>query len=174
MLSKKVEDAINKQIVAEIYSAYLYLGMAAYFEAEALKGFAQWLKAQAFEELYHAIKFYDFINARGGRVVLGAIDEPPKNWDSPIAAFKAAHDHEVKVTGMINALVDIAQSEKDKATESFLTWYVDEQVEEEEQTIDVVNNLKIMKDAPGGLFMMDQKLGQRAYIWPGAAVAAAK
>ena len=168
MLSKKVEDAINKQIVAELYSGYLYLAMAAYFESENLNGMGQWMKSQAFEELYHAMKFYDYVNERGGRVLLKGIDEPQKEWKSPIDAFKAAYNHEVKVTGMINELVDIARAENDKATESFLMWYVDEQVEEEAQTNEIVNKLNLMASAPGGLFMLDEKLGQRAYVWPGA------
>lgn len=169
MLSKKVEEAINKQIVAELYSAYIYFSMAAYFEAENLKGMGQWMKSQAFEEIYHAVKFYNYVNDRGGRVFLGQIDEPPKEWDSPVSAFKAAYDHEVKVTGMINNLVDVARSENDKATESFLNWYVDEQVEEEAQTDEIVNKLKLMAEAPGGLFMLDEKLGQRTFVWPAAA-----
>ncbi len=168
MLNKKVEDAINKQVVAELYSAYLYLSMSAYFESENLSGMGQWMKAQAFEELYHAIKFYEYVNERGGRAVLSAIDQPPKEWKSPLAAFEAAYDHELKVTGMINDLVDVARSENDKATESFLSWYVDEQVEEEASADEIVNKLKLMADAPGGLYMLDEKLGQRGYTWPGA------
>jgi len=167
MLNKKVEESINKQIAAELYSAYLYLAMAAYFETENLNGMGQWMKAQAFEEMYHAMKFYDYVNERGGKVVFLGIDKPPAEWDSPLAAFTAAYDHEVKVTGMINDLVDIARSENDKATESFLNWYVDEQVEEEANADEIVNKLKLMAGAPGGLFMLDEKLGQRAYVWPG-------
>jgi ferritin len=167
MLNKKVEESINKQIVAELYSAYLYFAMAAYFETENLNGMGQWMKAQAFEEMYHAMKFYDYVNERGGRVVFLGIDKPPEKWDSPLATFTAAYDHEVKVTGMINDLVDIARSENDKATESFLNWYVDEQVEEEANADEIVNKLKLMAGAPGGLFMLDEKLGQRTYIWPG-------
>jgi ferritin len=169
MLNKNVEEAINKQIVAELYSAYLYFAMAAYFESENLNGFGQWMKAQAFEELYHAVKFYDYVNERGGRAILGAIDQPPKQWDSPLSAFQDAKNHEIKVTGMIHGLVDIARKENDKATESFLNWYVDEQVEEEAQADEIVGKLTLMADAPGGLYMLDSELGQRQYVWPGAA-----
>jgi len=168
MLSEKIQDAINKQIVAETYSAYLYWSMAAYFESVNLAGFGQWMKAQAQEELFHAAKFFNFVAERGGRVLLGAVDAPPTEWDSPLAVFEHAYQHEQKVTGLINGLVDLAVEERDHATKSFLDWFVDEQVEEESSADGVVQKLKLMGDAPGGLFMLDRELGQRIFTMPTA------
>lgn len=167
MINKKIEDALNGQMVAETYSGYIYLAMAADFDAQNMKGFGRWMKAQALEELFHAMKIYDYINDRGGRAVCGAVDAPPANWKSPLDAFKAAYEHEVKVTGMINDLVDLARSQNDKATENFLQWYVNEQVEEEAQTDEIVKNLEKIKDHPAALFMYDARLGERAAHWGG-------
>jgi len=166
MLSEKIQDAINKQIVAETYSAYLYWSMAAYFESVNLSGFGRWMKAQAQEELMHAAKFFDFVAERGGRVLLGAIEAPLTEWDSPLAAFEYAYQHEQKVTGLINNLVDLAVEERDHATRNLLNWYVDEQVEEEASADGVVQKLRLMGDAPGGLFMIDSELGQRVFTMP--------
>lgn len=140
--------------------------MAAYFESVNLAGFAQWMKAQAQEELLHASKFFDFINERGGRVKMDVIEAPPTEWDSPLAVFESALEHEQKVTGLINGLVDIALDERDHASTSFLNWFVDEQVEEEASADAVVQKLKLMKDAPGGLFMIDNELGGRVFTMP--------
>jgi len=127
MISKSVEKALNDQINAEFYSAYLYLSMMAYFESVNLAGFATWMKAQTQEEIMHAMKMYDFVNERGGRVILQAIEAPPAEWDSPLAAFEAAYAHEQIVTGRINDLVNLAIEEKDHATNAFLQWFVNEQ-----------------------------------------------
>jgi len=167
MIDTKIEEALNKQMVAETYSGYLYLAMAADFDAQNMKGFARWMKAQALEELFHAEKIYDFINDLGGRAVWGAIDAPAKGWKTPLEAFRAAYDHEVKVTGMINDLVDLARAKADKSTENFLQWYVNEQVEEEAQTDEIVKNIEKIKDHPGTLFMYDARLGERAPSWGG-------
>jgi ferritin len=167
MIDKKIEDALNKQMVAEAASGYLYLAMAADFETKNLRGFAQWMKVQAFEELFHAMKIYDYVNDRGGRAVWGAVEAPPVSWKSPLEAFRAACDHEVKVTGMINDLVDLARKQDDKATESFLAWFVDEQVEEEKQTDEIVKTLEAIKDHTGSLFMLDGRLGGRKFTWGG-------
>ena len=166
MISKKMERALNDQVNAELYSAYLYLSMVAYFESVNLAGFAAWMKAQTQEEVMHAMKIYDFINERGGRVILTAIDTPPSEWDSPLAAFEAAYAHEQLVTGRINDLVNLAVEEKDHATNSFLQWFVNEQVEEETSVDDVVQNLKMAQDAPGALFMIDRELGRRVFTPP--------
>ena len=168
MISKKIEQAINDQINAELYSAYLYLSMVAYFESVNLSGFATWMKAQTQEEIMHAMKMYDFVNERGGRVILKAIDTPPSEWDSPLAAFEAAYAHEQLVTGRINDLVNLAVEEKDHATNSFLQWFVNEQVEEETSADNVVQNLEMARDAPGALFMIDRELGQRVFTPPAA------
>jgi ferritin len=168
MLNKKMEEALNSQHNAELYSGYLYLAMCAYFQSMNLGGFATWMRVQAQEELVHAMKFYDFINTRGGRVLLKTIDGPPAEWDSPLAAFEAAYAHEQKVTGMINDLVGLAREEHDHATEIFLQWFVSEQVEEEDSANGVVQKIKLMGDARGGLFMLDGELGQRTFTPPAA------
>ena len=166
MISKKIEDALNDQINAEIYSAYLYLSMVAYFESVNLTGLATWMRAQAQEEMVHAMKIYDFVNERGGRVLLKSIDAPPAEWDSPLAAFEAAYAHEQLVTGRINDLVNLAVAEKDHATNAFLQWFVNEQVEEETSADNVVQNLKMAQNAPGALFIIDRELGQRVFTPP--------
>jgi ferritin len=126
MITKKMQDAINTQINTEFYSAYLYLSMAGYFESIELKGFANWMRVQAQEEQFHAMKFYNYIFERGGTVTLRAIDAPPANWDSPLAVFEATLQHEQKVTAMINDLVYLARNEKDNASEVLLHWFVNE------------------------------------------------
>lgn len=168
MLNQRMEDALNEQHNAELYSGYLYLAMSAWFQSINLSGFAVWMRVQAQEELIHAMKFYDYINERGGRVTLKAIDGPPSEWDSPLAAFEGAYAHEQKVTGMINDLVDLAREEHDHATEIFLQWFVSEQVEEEDSANEVVQKIKLMGDAGGGLFMLDRELGQRMFTPPAA------
>jgi ferritin len=168
MLNKKMEEVLNNQHNAELYSGYLYLAMSAYFQSMNLGGFATWMRVQAQEELVHAMKFYDFINTRGGRVLLKTIDGPPSEWDSPLAAFEAAYAHEQKVTGMINNLVGLAREEHDHATEIFLQWFVSEQVEEEDSANGVVQKIRLMGDARGALFMLDGELGQRTFIPPAA------
>jgi ferritin len=161
MIKKAIEKEINDQINAELYSAYLYLSMSAYFESKNLGGFAHWMTIQAKEEVNHAMKFYNHIYERGGRVTLKAIDSPPVNWKSALDAFESAYNHEVKVTGLIHKLVALARSEKDVATENFLMWYVDEQVEEEASADAIVQKLKLVKDSANGLFMLDRELSQR-------------
>jgi ferritin len=163
MISEKVQKALNDQLNAELYSSYLYLSMNAYFKTVNLNGFANWMYAQAQEELMHAMKFYDFINQRGGSVVLDKIDAPPAQWDSPKAVFEDTLKHEQKVTGLINALVETALSENDHATNIFLQWFVTEQVEEEDSVGNVLEQLKLLGDAKGGLFMMDRELGKRTF-----------
>jgi len=161
MLSESMNKALNDQINAELYSAYLYMSMNAYFKSINLDGFAAWMHAQALEESQHAQKFYDFVNQRGGRVILGAIDAPPKDWDSPLAVFEDTLAHEQKVTSLINNLMEVALQEKDHATQIFLQWFVTEQVEEEESVSGVLEQLKLMGAAQGGLFMLDRELGKR-------------
>ena len=161
MLSDTMNTALNDQINAELYSAYMYMSMNAYFKSINLDGFAGWMHAQAVEETEHAQKFYDFVNQRGGRVVLGAIDAPPREWSSPRAVFEDTLAHEQKVTGLINDLMEVALQEKDHATQIFLQWFITEQVEEEENVGGVLEQLKLMGDAQGGLFMLDRELGKR-------------
>jgi ferritin len=166
MIGNKMEKALNDQINAELYSAYLYLSMVAYFESVNLSGFATWMRVQTQEEIMHAMKMYDYVNERGGRVILKAIDEPPAKWKSPLAAFEAAYKHEQLVTGRINDLVDLAIKEKDHAANTFLQWFVNEQVEEETSADAVVQQLKMAEGAPGALFMIDRELGQRVFTPP--------
>jgi len=161
MLNEKMQSAMNAQINAELYSAYMYYSMAAYLAASGLPGFAHWMNLQAWEEVTHAHKFANFINERGGRVELAPIEGPPKEWESPLAVMQAAYDHEVKVTGMINKLVDLAVAESDHASNNFLQWYVAEQVEEEASADEIVQKLKLISQSTGGMFMLDRELGQR-------------
>ena len=161
MLTDKMQKALNGQLNAELYSSYLYLSMNAYFKSVNLDGFANWMYYQAQEELEHSMKFYDFIIQRGGKVVLAQIEAPQTEWDSPLAVFEATLAHEQKVTGLINDLVEIALEEHDHATNIFLQWFVSEQVEEEESVGGVLEQLKLMGDAKGGLFMIDRELAKR-------------
>jgi ferritin len=166
MLSKKMEKAINVQINAEMYSAYLYLSMATYFESKSLGGFSNWMRQQAQEEMFHAMKMFDYVCERGGRVVLDAIDKPPSKWTSPLDAIENVLSHEQKVTGLINDLVNVAQKEKDHATNIFLQWFVSEQVEEEDTANGLVDKLIMIGKDANGLFMLDTELGQRVFTLP--------
>jgi ferritin len=161
VLGKAVEDAMNEQIRNELFSAYQYLSMAAYCESEKLPGFAQWMRAQAREETEHAMKFYDFILDRNGRVVLQRIDRPLVEFGSPLEVFEKALEHERRVTAMINDLYGLAARENDYASQTFLQWFVTEQVEEEKNAGDVVETLRMIGDKSEALFLLDWELGQR-------------
>jgi len=161
MISKTMESALNRQVNRELYSAYLYLSMSAYFETASMKGFAKWLRLQAKEEQAHAMKIYDYVIARGGVVSLEAIEAPKAKWASAGKVFEEVYAHEQKVTGMINNLVDIATKEKDHATFEMLQWFVKEQVEEEENASEIVNQITILGDVVGHLFWLDHQLGKR-------------
>ena len=161
MLSKKLQDAMNEQIKNELYSAYLYLSMSAYCEAANLPGLAHWMRMQAQEEEAHAMKFYDFIYERGGRVVLQAIDQPPVEFPSPLAVFEQTLEHEQKVTAMIHDLYTLAVEEKDYASQAFLQWFVTEQVEEEDSASQILETLKMIGDKGHALLMLDRELGGR-------------
>jgi len=164
MLSVKMQAALNEQINKELWSGYIYLSMAAYFEEQNLAGAAHWMHAQFKEELFHTMKLYDFVVERGGRVLLKPIDAVETEWESPLDAFAYGYNHELIVTQLINDLVDLAVEEKDHATNSFLSWFVDEQVEEESSFDGVVQQLKLAGDG-GGLFMVDKELGQRVELF---------
>lgn len=161
MLNKKIQDAINEQIKNELYSAYIYLSMSAYFESLNLMGMAHWMRLQSNEEVEHAMKFFDYINDRGGRVSLSAIDQPPFEWKSPLAAFENAYEHEQKVTGMINNIYALAVKENDYPTQVMLQWFIDEQVEEEKNASTIVEQLKMIGESANGLMMLDHRLGER-------------
>ncbi|MGL4669447.1 MAG: ferritin [Methanobacteriaceae archaeon] len=166
MLNSNMERALNAQVNAELYSSYLYLAMAAYFEDSDLSGFANWMKIQAQEELSHGMKIYEFIISRGGRVELDLIEKPQVAWESPIHAFENVYSHEQKVTGLINNLVDLAIVEKDHATNNFLQWFVAEQVEEEETASGILNKVKLAIESPSGLYLLDNDLASRVFNSP--------
>ena len=166
MINKEIQDTLNSQMNFEMYSANIYMSMATWFDARNLVGFANWMKVQYSEEMFHFTKFYDFIDERGGRVLLGAMDGPETEWASPLAAFENALEHEQIVTGRINDLVSQATAIKDHATVNFLQWFVAEQVEEEASVDGVIQQLKLMEGAPGGLFMLDRELAQRTFTPP--------
>ena len=166
MLSEKMLEELNKQINAELYSAYLYLSMSAYFEASNLKGFANWMRVQAQEEITHAMRFFDYVNERGGVVKLTAIKQPPTEWKSPLDVFETTYKHEVKVTGMINGLVNLAMKEKDHATYNMLQWFVAEQVEEEASADEIRQQLKLIGKDGRGIMMLDRELKQRRFTPP--------
>ena len=161
MLSKALQDAINEQIKNELYSAYLYLSMAAYAEAESLPGFAHWMKAQAQEEVDHAMRFFDFVNERGGRVELRAIDQPPGAFDSPRQLFELTLEHERKVTAMIHNLYELALKEKDYPAQVMLHWFIDEQVEEESNASQILETLGMAGGEGQALVMLDRALSER-------------
>ena len=166
MIGKKMQEALNEQINAELYSAYLYLSMEAFFQSINLPGFANWMRVQTQEELMHAMKMYDYVNGRGGRVTLKSIAAPPAEWESPLAVFEAVYKHEQKVTGLINNLVNLAIEQKDHAANMFLQWFVNEQVEEEKSADEIVQKIKLMADAPGAMYMLDNEMGQRVFTPP--------
>jgi ferritin len=169
MLKKEVLDALNEQINAELYSSYLYLSMSAYFENKGLPGFANWMKIQYQEETAHAIKFFNFVNERGGRVILKPIAGPEVEFDNVLSVFEKTLAHENHVTDLINNLVDIAIQARDHATQSFLKWFVDEQVEEEANVSKILDTLRLINGEGNGLFMMDREMQQRVFVDPNAA-----
>ncbi len=162
-MNKKMEEAFNKQLNEELYSAYLYLSMSAYFEAENLKGMANWMRQQSQEEMMHAMKFYSFIFDRDGKVTLTEIRSPKTQWNSPQDAFEDALGHEKKISRNIHDLVDLSLKESDHAANTFLQWFVNEQVEEEASVKEIADKLKFAGDNKVTLFMMDSELGQRQF-----------
>jgi ferritin len=161
MLNKAIQDAINNQIRDEFYASHLYLSMAAYFEDANLPGCAQWMRVQSEEEREHAMKFFDYINDRGGRVLLQGISEPMTEFQSPLAVFQKALEHEQRVTASINAIYDLAVKENDYATQVMLNWFIEEQVEEEKSASDVIGLLQMAGESGHALVMLDRQLGAR-------------
>jgi ferritin len=162
MLSKTIQDALNEQIKNELYSSYLYLSMAAYSESVNLPGFAHWMRAQAQEEIEHAMKMFDHVHERGGRVVLQAIPQPPVEFESPLDVFRQTLEHEQHVTALIHNLYTLALQEKDYASQMFLQWFITEQVEEEDSASQIVNLLETIGEHGHGLIMLDRQLAQRS------------
>jgi len=161
MFSKRVSELMNKQIKYELDSAYLYLSMAAYFEGENLSGLAHWMRLQAKEEQAHAMKFYGFIFERGGSVTLLGIDQPPAKFESVRAVFMQTLEHEKKVTGLIEAIYAAAVEDKDYASQTFLNWFIDEQVEEEKNATNILETMRIGGDSGAALLILDHHLGSR-------------
>ncbi|MCW0482050.1 ferritin [Gaoshiqia sediminis] len=163
MLKDTVLKALNDQINAEIHSAYLYLSMSAWFEAKGLGGFANWMKVQYQEELTHAMKFFDYVHERSGRVILEPIAGVQTEFESIIDAYEKTLEHEQKVTALINNLVDVAMAANDHATQSFLQWFVNEQVEEEKNVNQILDDLRLINGQGNGLFMMNRELASRVF-----------
>jgi ferritin len=172
MIGEKMRNAINQQIKHELESSYLYLAMEAYFHAKGLDGMAQWMRVQVQEELTHAGRFFDHVVNRDGQVELKNLEILQTTWDSPLAAFSAAYKHEQFITGKINDLVKLALEEKDFAANTMLQWFVTEQMEEEQNTSKVAQDLEIVGDNGHGLLMLDRELGARTFVMPPAGAAA--
>lgn len=169
MLHERIQEALNSQINAELYSAYLYLSMSARFAALGLPGGANWTRVQAQEEMFHASKFYDYVIERNAEVKLSAIEQPPGEWTSALAMFDDILRHEQKVTSLIFGLADLALELKDHASHNMLQWFISEQVEEEASVDAMIQKLRLTQDAPGGLFQLDNEMGTRVYVPPVAA-----
>lgn len=161
MIGIAMQDAMNEQINKEFFSSYLYLSMAAYFEERNLSGFAHWMRMQADEERGHAMRFYDFIVDRGGRVVLKAIDAPKTDWSSSLEVAQEVAQHEAKVTASIYSLYELAMQEKDYPAQTMLQWFINEQVEEEKNAAEIVANLKLIEERGTAVLMLDKQLGKR-------------
>lgn len=166
MLNKKIEEAINAQINAEMWSAYLYLSMAAHCHAIGQPGMARWFEVQFKEEQDHAKILFNYVISRNGNVTLKAIDAVPTEWSSILDVFESTLTHEQKVTAMINDLFALTTQENDYATQSMLKWFIDEQVEEEENAQTIIDNIKMIKDNGYGIYMLDKELGARTYTQP--------
>ena len=166
MLQKKIEEALNEQINAEFWSAYLYLSMSLHFESEGRKGFANWFRIQFQEEQAHALALMDYLNARDGKVILRPIADVPNSWESPKAAFEATLEHEKKVTALIHNLYAMAEEEKDFATRQKLNTFVAEQVEEEDNVRQIIDDLTLVGEEGTGLFQIDRELGTRTFVAP--------
>jgi len=162
MIGKAMQDAMNDQINKELFSSYLYLSMAAYFEEKNLPGFAHWMRAQEAEEREHAMKLYDFVLERGGRVTLKAIEAPKTEWNSSLELFEEVAGHEAKVTASIHALYELALKEKDYPAQVMLQWFISEQVEEEKNAAEIIANLKLIEERGTAVLMLDHRLAKRS------------
>lgn len=169
MISTKLQEAINSQINKELFSEYLYLSMAAYCESENLDGIANFFHVQTKEEHFHAMKFFAYLNERGGRVKLMPIEGPQTDFKSIEDIFEQTLRHEQLVTQSINEIMDLAIKENDHATKSFLQWFIDEQVEEEATAEKLLHKVKLISGHPHGLFMLDKELAARTFNPPAEA-----
>ncbi|MDD3435526.1 MAG: ferritin [Candidatus Gastranaerophilales bacterium] len=166
MINEKVGKILIEQVNKELYSAYLYLSMSAYFSDLGLLGFANWMRVQAQEETAHAMLIYDFLIDRGERVILTPIDAPPNRWKNPLNVMEEVLKHEIYVTSLINNIVTIAEEVKDRATMSYMNWFVDEQVEEEANAQDIISKLKLIGDDKSALYLLDKDLAARIFVQP--------
>lgn len=164
MIHKKMEEAMNAQINEELWSSYLYLSMSAWFETQNLPGFANWMKVQAEEEHAHAMRFFTYLNDRGGRVLLKPIAAVQIEWKSSVDAFEETLNHERHITSCINDLMDVAIELRDHASRSFLQWYVDEQVEEEATAEQTLHHLNMISNNPHAMFMLDKEFSGRTFV----------
>lgn len=164
MLKEKMLIELNDQINAEQYSALMYLSMSAYFSEKGLPGFANWMYVQYQEEMTHANKFFKYVVERGGKVQLKAVEQVPTEFDGIIDVFEKTQEHEQKVTGLINNLIDVAHEVRDHAAQSFLQWFVDEQVEEEANVQEILDTLKLINGQGNGIFMLDREMRQRVFV----------
>jgi ferritin len=171
MISKKMVQALNKQVNNEIYSAYLYLSMSSYTNYIGLKGAANWFMVQYQEEMVHAMKIYDYVNSQGNHAQLTAISGPPTEFTTLLSMFEQTLKHEQFITNCINELMDLAIKEKDHATQIFLQWFVTEQIEEEGNDNDIIAKLKLVGDSPQGLMMVDRDLAARVFTPPATTAA---
>lgn len=162
--NKKVEEILNKQVNAEFWSAFMYLSMSAWFENQGLKGMANWMRVQYLEETSHAMKIHDFIISRGGEAKLAAIDAVPTDWKNITEVFEETYKHECKVTEMIHNCYNVAAAEKDHATTNMLQWFIDEQIEEEQNVIEILDQLKLIGDKGQGVFMLNKELSTRVFV----------
>ncbi len=166
MINEKVGKILNSQVNKELYSAYLYLSMSAYFSDKGLLGFANWMRIQAQEEQAHAMLMYDFLINRGEKVVLTEVDAPPKSWENSLSVMEEVLKHEVYVTGLINNIISIAEEVKDRATISYMNWFIDEQVEEEANAQDIISKLKLIGEDKSALYLLDKDLAARVFVQP--------
>lgn len=166
MINENVGKILNEQVNKEFYSAYLYLAMSAYFSDIGLLGFANWMRVQGQEETAHAMLIYDFLIDRGEKVVLSAIDAPPTSWNGPLHVMETSLKHEIYVTGLINNIVTVAEEAKDRATMSYMNWFVDEQVEEEANAKEIIDKLKLIGDDKSALYLLDKDLSVRVFVQP--------
>lgn len=172
MINENVSKVLLEQLNKEFYSAYLYLSMSSYFSNEGLLGFANWMRVQAQEEQVHAMLIYDFLINRNERVILTPIDAPPSHWESPLNVIEEALKHEIHVSGLINNIINVAEEVKDRATISYMYWFVNEQVEEEANAQNIVDTLKFIGEDRSALFLLDQELAKRTFSEPSTKPAA--
>ncbi|MDD3149886.1 MAG: ferritin [Candidatus Gastranaerophilales bacterium] len=166
MLLEKMQTVLNKQLNEELFSSYLYLSMAAYCNSIGLQGFANWMQVQVQEENFHAMKMYNYILDRGGKIILDKIEKPKTEWNSITEVFEETLKHEQFITSCINKLVDVSIEERDHATNSFLQWFVTEQIEEELTAGDILSKLKLIGENGNAIFMLDKEMAARVFVPP--------